>query len=182
MSSRNSPEMIFDLMGYGRDPSHFDPRGVEQHGGASFAGSLRLVAEALSLPLDDVVASGSVAVARQATEVAAGRIEAGTIAAQRLDVTGIHRGRPLLTFSANWYLTTDVDPAWDLRQTGWHVLVEGDTPLDLDIRFPVPDEEWAATSPGLTAHRPVNAVPYVCAAEPGIRTTVDLPQIIPTFG
>jgi hypothetical protein len=182
MSSRNSPEMIFDLMGYGRDPSHFDPRGVEQHGGASFAGSLRLVAEALSLPLDDVVASGSVAVARQATEVAAGRIEAGTIAAQRLDVTGIHQGRPLLTFSANWYLTTDVDPAWDLRQTGWHVLVEGDTPLDLDIRFPVPDEEWAATSPGLTAHRPVNAVPNVCAAEPGIRTTVDLPQIIPTFG
>ena len=182
MSSRNSPEMIFDLMGYGRDPSHFDPRGVELHGGASFAGSLRLIADALSLPLDDVVATGSVAVARQATEVAAGRIEAGTIAAQRLDVTGIHRGRPLLSFSANWYLTRDVDPAWNLRDTGWHVLVEGDTPLDIDIRFPVPDEEWAATSPGLTAHRPVNAVPYVCAAEPGIRTTVDLPQIIPTFG
>ncbi len=182
MSSRNSPEMIFDLMGYGRDPSHFDPRGVELHGGASFAGSLRLIADALSLPLDDVVSTGSVAVARQATEVAAGRIDAGTIAAQRLEVTGIHQGRPLLTFSANWYLTTDVDPAWDLRETGWHVLVEGDTPLDIDIRFPVPDEEWAATSPGLTAHRPVNAVPFVCAAEPGIRTTVDLPQIIPTFG
>jgi hypothetical protein len=33
-------------------------------------------------------------------------------------------------------------------------------------------------SPGYTAHRAVNAVPYVCAAEPGIRTTVDLPQII----
>ena len=118
MSSRNSPEMIFDLMGYGRDPSHFDPRGVELHGGASFAGSLRLIAEALSLPLDDVVATGSVAVARQATEVAAGRIEAGTIAAQRLEVTGMHQGRPLLTFSANWYLTTDVDPAWDLRADG----------------------------------------------------------------
>jgi 2,4-diaminopentanoate dehydrogenase len=182
MSSRNSPEMIFDLMGYGRDPSHFDPRGVEMHGGASFAGSLRMIAEALSLPLDDVVATGRVAVARQATEIAAGRIEAGTIAAQRLDVTGMHQGRPLLTFRANWYLTTDVEPAWDLRQTGWHVLVEGDTPLDVEIHFPVPEEDWAATSPGLTAHRPVNAVPFVCAAAPGIRTTVDLPQVIPTFG
>ena len=50
MSSRNSPEMIFDLMGYGRDPSHFDPRGVELHGGASFAGSLRLIADALVPP------------------------------------------------------------------------------------------------------------------------------------
>ena len=181
MSSRNSPELIFDLMGYGRDPSSFDPRGVELHGGGSFAGSLRLLAEAISLSLDDVVAKGQVAVARQATEVAAGRVEAGTIAAQRLDVTGLHGGRSVLSFSANWYLTTDVDPAWDLRETGWHVLVEGDTPLDVDIRFPVSPEEWAATSPGLTAHRPVNAVPYVCAAEPGMRTTVDLPQVIPTL-
>lgn len=182
MSSRNSPEMIFDLMGFGRDPSHFDPRGVEAHGGASFAGSLGTVADALSLPLDEVVARGQVAVARHATEIAAGRIEAGTIAAQRLEVTGMHAGSPLLCFSANWYLTPDVEPAWDLRETGWHVLLEGDTPLDVDIHFPVAPEDWAATSPGLTAHRPVNAVPYVCEADPGIRTSTELPQIIPVLG
>lgn len=182
MSSRNSPEMIFDLMGFGRDPSHFDPRGVEAHGGASFAGSLGTVADALSLPLDEVVAKGQVAVARHATEIAAGRIEAGTIAAQRLEVTGMHAGSPLLCFSANWYLTPDVEPAWDLRETGWHVLLEGDTPLDVDIHFPVAPEDWAATSPGLTAHRPVNAVPYVCEADPGIRTSTELPQIIPVLG
>lgn len=181
MSSRDSPEMIFDLMGFGRDPSHFDPRGVEAHGGASFAGSLGTVADALQLSLDEVVARGQVAVARNATDIAAGRIEAGTIAAQRLEVTGMHGGRPLLCFSANWYLTPDVDPAWDLRATGWHLLLEGDTPLDVEIHFPVPPEEWAATSPGLTAHRPVNAIPYVCAAEPGIRTSSELPQIIPVL-
>jgi 2,4-diaminopentanoate dehydrogenase len=182
MSSRNSPEMIFDLMGFGRDPARFDPRGVEAHGGSSFAGSLATVADALSVPLDAMVATAAVATARQPVEIAAGRIEAGTIAAQRLEVSGMQGGRPLLTFRANWYLTRDVEPAWDLRDTGWHVLVEGDTPLDLDIRFPVPEEDWAATSPGLTAHRPVNAVPYVCAAAPGIRTTPDLPQIIPNLG
>jgi 4-hydroxy-tetrahydrodipicolinate reductase len=181
MSSRNSPEMIFDLMGFGRDPSHFDPRGVEAHGGASFAGSLGVVADALSLPLDEVVSKGQVAVARHGTEIAAGRIETGTIAAQRLEVTGMHGGRPLLCFSANWYLTPDVDPAWDLRATGWHVLLEGDTPLDVEIHFPVPPEEWATTSPGLTAHRPVNAIPYVCAADPGIRTSTELPQIVPVL-
>jgi hypothetical protein len=182
MSSRNSPELIFDLMGFGRDPSHFDPRGVEQHGGSSFAGSLAVVADALSIPLDDVVAQGEVAVATQDVEVAAGRVAAGTIGAQRLRVSGLRQGRPLLTFSANWYLTPDVEPAWDLRETGWHVLVEGDTPLDIDIRFPVAPEAWAATSPGLTAHRPVNAVRYVCEAEPGIRTSAALPQIIATLG
>ncbi len=182
MSSRNSPELIFGLMGFGKDPATFDPRGVEAHGGAAFAGSLGVVADALSLPLDDVVASGQVAVARETVDVAAGPVKAGTIAAQRMEVTGMRSGRPLITFRANWYLTASVEPAWDLRATGWHVLVEGDAPLDIEIGFPVPPDEWAATSPGLTAHRPVNAVRYVCEAEPGIVTSVDLPQIIPTLG
>jgi 2,4-diaminopentanoate dehydrogenase len=182
MSSRNSPELIFDLMGFGRDPSSFDPRGVEAHGGASFAGTLEVLADALSLPLDAVEATGQVATARHDVDVAAGHVESGTIAAQRMQVRGMRGGRPLVTFSANWYLTADVEPAWDLRETGWHVLVEGDTPLDVDIRFPVPAEEWAATSPGLTAHRPVNAIPYVCAAEPGIVTIVDLPQVVASLG
>jgi 4-hydroxy-tetrahydrodipicolinate reductase len=182
MSSRNSPEMIFDLLGFGRDPSTFDPKGVELYGGATFSASLGVVADAISLPIDDVVTTGEVAAARKGVDIAAGRIEAGTIAAQRMEVTGMHQGRPLLRFRANWYLTPDVDPAWDLRETGWHLLLEGDLPLDISIRFPVPDDEWAETSPGVTAHRPVNAIPYVCAAPPGIRTTVDLPQIIPSFG
>jgi 2,4-diaminopentanoate dehydrogenase len=181
MSSRNSPEMIFDLMGFGRDPASFDPSGVEAHGGASFAGSLEVLADALSLPLDSVTASGQVAAARHDVEIAAGVVRAGTVAAQRMQVHGNREGRALLTFSANWYLTPDVEPAWDLRETGWHVLVRGDTPLDVDVRFPVPPEDWAATSPGLTAHRPVNAIPFVCAAEPGIRTIVDLPQVVATL-
>jgi 4-hydroxy-tetrahydrodipicolinate reductase len=182
MSSRNSPEMIFDLMGFGRDPSTFDPAGVAHYGGATFSASLGVVADAISMPLDDMTATGEVAVARQAVEIAAGRIEAGTIAAQRMEITGLHKGRPLLTFRANWYLTNDVEPAWDLRETGWRLLLEGDLPLDIGIRFPVAPEEWADTSPGATAHRPVNAVPYVCAAQPGIRTTVELPQVIATLG
>ena len=37
-------------------------------------------------------------------------------------------------------------------------------------------------TPGLTANRPINAVPYVCEASPGIKTTVDLPQIIARLG
>ena len=123
-----------------------------------------------------------VATARRDVKIAAGEVPSGTIAAQRMQVSGLRNGRPLVTFSANWYLTTDVDPEWDLRETGWHVLVEGDTPLDVDIRFPVPPDDWAATSPGLTAHRPVNAIPFVCAAEPGIRTIVDLPQVVATLG
>jgi 2,4-diaminopentanoate dehydrogenase len=181
LSSRDSPELLFDIMRFGKAPWEFDERALS-HGRTSFGPSLQLVAEALAMPLDSVEASGELATARGAVTLAAGTLEAGTVAAQRMTVSGMRGGRPVLRFRANWYCTRDLDPAWDVRDTGWHISVEGDTPLDVDIRFPVPLERWAAVSPGLTAHRAVNAIPVVCAAAPGIRSIVDLPQVIATLG
>ena len=177
LSQRNSPELLFQLMGFGKEPASFDPaRWV--HGAVSFGPSLRMTAEALSVPLDEVEATGEVAVAVRDVEIAAGVIPKGTVAAQRMIVNGIRNGRPLLTFRANWYCTTDIEPGWDLRETGWRVTVDGDAPLDVELRFPISLEQMADTTPGYTANRAVNAIPVVCAAAPGIRTTVELPHII----
>jgi 4-hydroxy-tetrahydrodipicolinate reductase len=93
-------------------------------------------------------------------------------------VTGSRGGQPLLRMRTNWYCSTELEPAWELGDTGWRVQVEGDLPLDVRITFPVPAERWGETSPGVTAHRPVNAIRYVCEAAPGIATSADLPQII----
>ena len=103
------------------------------------------------------------------------------MAAQRMKVVGRRGGRALLSFEANWYCTTDLDPAWDLGPTGWRLTVAGDAPLDIEMRFAVPLEDMGAYTPGYTANRAVNAVPVVCEAAPGIRTTVDLPQVIGTL-
>jgi hypothetical protein len=181
LSKRNSPALLFELMGYGRDPEAFDARRWA-HGAQSFGPTLRLLADAISMPLDSVEASGEVAVAARTIEIAAGTIERGTVAAQRMTVTGLRAGEPFLSFSANWYCTTELEPAWDLGATGWRVTVEGDAPLDVVLRLAVPLERMAELSPGFTANRAVNAVPVVCAAEPGIRTTVDLPQVIADLG
>ena len=177
MSPRNSPEMIFDLIGFGRPPAAISEARL-QHGLHSFGPSLQLVADALSLPVDGMEASGDVATATRTTDIAAGTIEAGTVAAQRTTVSVLSGGRAVLQFLATWYLTTDLDPAWDVRRTGWRITVEGDAPLEVDMPFPFDLDRMAELSPGYTAHRAVNAVPYVCDAPPGIRTTVDLPQIV----
>ncbi|WNM31871.1 dihydrodipicolinate reductase [Streptomyces sp. Li-HN-5-11] len=175
LSGRNSPELLFGVMGFGRTPAAaFDEHRLA-HIRSSFGPSLRLLADALGLPLDSVEASGQLATAAHTTGMAAGVLRAGTVAAQRMTLSGLRDGRALLEFNATWYCTTDLDPAWDLRPTGWHLTVDGDTPLDVDMRFPVPLDRLAAVSPGYTAHRAVNAVPAVCSAAPGIRTTVDLP-------
>jgi hypothetical protein len=177
LSQRDSPDMLFNVMGFGRPPPKSDERRL-YYLREAFGPSLQLVADALSMPLDAVEVSGGTATALRTTRIAAGVLEAGTLAAQRTTVSGIHAGREVLSFTATWYCTADLDPSWDLRATGWHVAVEGDTPLDVDIHIPVPLERLGAVSPGYTAHRAVNAVPFVCAAAPGIRSTIDLPQII----
>lgn len=181
LSQRDSPALLFDVMGFGKPPGETD-RHRAAHLRDSFGPSLQLVADALSIPLDTVEAHGEVATARHRTEIAAGTLEAGTVAGQRTTVVGMRGGRPLLEFRATWYCTSDLDPAWSLQPTGWHVSVEGDTPLEVSIEFPVPLERMAAVAPGYTAHRAVNAVPVVCAAAPGIRTSIDLPQVIATLG
>ncbi len=181
LSQRDSPDLLFNLMGFGKSAAEFDTRRFG-YGAISFGPSLRMTAEALGMPLDSVESTGEVAAARRTTRIAAGTLEAGTVAAQRMIVSGIRDGRPVLRFQAMWYCTADLDPAWDVRATGWHVFVDGDAPLDIDLRFPVPIERMGDVSPGYTANRAVNAVPYVCAAPPGIRTTVDLPQIVARLG
>jgi 4-hydroxy-tetrahydrodipicolinate reductase len=180
LSLRASPGLLFEVMGFGAAPGAFDER-RPAHLRASFGPSLRLVADALALPLDAVTATGEVAVARHPVEIAAGTLPAGTVAGQRVTVSGLRDGRTLLRFRATWYCTADLDPAWDLLDTGWRVSVDGDAPLAVDLRMPVPLERMASVSPGYTANRAVNAVPFVCAAAPGIRTTLDLPYLRPAL-
>lgn len=177
LSSRNSPQLLFGLMGFGQPPNPAASVGRAYYLRASFGPSLELVANALGLSFDSIESVGEVACARSQTRIAAGVIEPGTVVAQRTTVTGLRHGKPLCVFTAYWYCGREIDADWQIRPNGWRVLVEGDTPLDVSIGFPVSPERWAATSPGLTAHRAVNAVPYVCEAAPGIRTTLDLPQI-----
>jgi 2,4-diaminopentanoate dehydrogenase len=178
MSQRDSPHMLFEQMGFGKPLDSYNPHRAAYLVG-EFSPSLALLAEAANRPVDEWTGAGEVAAAKQTTTLVAGEIPAGTIAAQRTSVVGTSNGVEVIRFSANWYCTADVEPAWDLRPTGWRVRVRGDAPMDVDFAFPVPLEELGAMTPALTANRPVNAVPYVCAARPGILSTTDLPVMTP---
>jgi 4-hydroxy-tetrahydrodipicolinate reductase len=181
LSQRNSPELLFDLMGFGRPAGPFEQFRAD-YLCTSFGPSLRLVADAIGLPLDSVEASGELAMASRETKIAAGTLSAGSVAARRITISGIRAGKPLIQFRATWYCTTDLDPAWEVRETGWHVSVDGDAPLEVTLRMPIPLDRMAAVSPAYTANRAVNAVPYVCAAAPGIHSTLGLPQVVTALG
>ena len=182
ISERNSPEMLSML--FGGDPASDDVgaivAGIADSCRLSYGASLRTLARVLSVPLDDVTASAAVATSTKPVTTAAGTFPAGTVAAWRIEVTGTRAGVPLLQMIPTWYITKDLAPEWNIPfdGQGWRVVVDGDAPLDVSIRFTwISEGDRGATGYG-NASRPVNAVPYVCAARPGIVTSFELPQLI----
>jgi 4-hydroxy-tetrahydrodipicolinate reductase len=178
MSQRDSPHLIFRQMGFGQPLDAYRPERAAYLLG-EFGPALGALAAAAGRPVESWDARGEVAAARHDTAIVAGELRAGTVAAQRTTIHGVHAGAEVVRFGANWYLTDDVEPRWDLRPTGWRVQVRGDAPFDVDLPFPIPLEDLGAHTPAYTANRPVNAIPYVCAAAPGIVATTELPPIVP---
>jgi 4-hydroxy-tetrahydrodipicolinate reductase len=178
LSRRDSPHLLFQQMGFGASPESYDGRRAAYLVG-EFGPALEQLSEAAGHVIDRWESQGEAAVSRVTTMLAAGELAAGTVGAQRNILIGLAGGVERVRFTANWYCTEDVEPAWDLRPTGWRVRVRGDAPLDVELPFPVTLEEMGATTPAYTANRPVNAVPYVCQARPGILSIADLPPIVP---
>ena len=173
LSQRDSPDLLFNIMGFGADPAAFDPN-RSAHLLASFSPSLRTIGRAAGRDIDEWAAHGEVAVATRDVRIAAGRV-----AAQRTRVVGSAGGEEVVSFIATWYCSQDLDQPWNLGATGWRVAVRGDAPLTAELPFPVPIEQLGAYTPGYTANGPVNAIPYVVAAPPGILRGSDLPPIVP---
>jgi hypothetical protein len=82
-------------------------------------------------------------------------------------------------YSRTMDVTKDLEPSWKVLDTGWHVMVHGDAPMELDLRFATAN--YGQYSPGINANLPINSVPAVCAARPGILVTADL-RLVPSFG
>jgi 4-hydroxy-tetrahydrodipicolinate reductase len=174
------PDMIRYIMGFGTpaEGGEINPLLLE-HTTVGFTQSLKSLAAALNIRVDEWVTRGELAAATEPYVLEDGFvIEPGTMGAQRIISAGLRDGKPVLQFRSNWYCTTKLDKDWELRADGWRVQVEGDTPVLVDISFPPsPYEDRAHQLTGLTAHPVVNAIPHVVAAAPGHVTVFDLPAL-----
>ena len=178
VSHRKSPEFLNTW--FGLDPKTADLTKGLDHLAATDGAALRQLGDAMGTPLDDIETSATVATATKTADLGITTIPAGTVGAWKLEVTGIRGGKPYLSFSRTMYVTKDLDPDWQVRETGWRAIIDGDSPMDIQITFPDP-EIYHPISAGYNAHVPVNSVIAVCEAAPGIRTTDEL-RLVPIFG
>lgn len=179
LSRRPSAHMVMEQMRFGKPLSEFDPDRRKNHLFGEYQPPLTVLADIAGFEIDEWTAEGGVAAARQDLTIVAGEIKAGTAAAQRIIINGRSGGVDRIRFIQYGFVARDVEPDWGLQPTGWRIRIHGDAPFDLSMPFPVPLDDLASFVPAYNANGPVNAIPYVCAAPPGILTTADLPPILP---
>jgi hypothetical protein len=180
-----APEVVRDVMLFGKTPEEARASIMTTVLGHGFKQSVRMVADELGFAIEpELRTTHEVAVATQPIDTPIGVIEPGRVAAQRFRWEGTVGGEPVVIAAVNWFMGEEhLDPPWGFGPDGerFEVEITGDPPVLLTFHelHPATIEEGLARNRGIvaTANHCVNAVPYVCRAEPGIRTYLDLPLI-----
>jgi hypothetical protein len=181
--SYGAPAVVGDIMLFGKTPEEAASSMMPAILGDGFGQSVAMVGHALGFALDDgLTVTHEVAVATAPIGSPIGPIAAGRIAAQKFCWEATVRGTPVITVRTNWFMGSEhLDPAWTFGPEGerFEVEVTGDPSSRVTFHgwHPASVEAGLVRNPGIvaTATHCVSAVPAVVAAEPGIRSYLDLP-------
>jgi hypothetical protein len=175
-STYPSAEMM-TAMGFGAPPEPVPPTAIPVTMAGAFAAPLMMVADALGATIEEVIYECEVATAPSARDAGGVRIEAGTTAGKRYRFSAVIGGRKAMTIEHVTRMGDDIAPDWP-QGRGWLVTVEGTPSMKLacEIAFKGEDANYQACL--ATAMHAVHAIAPVCAAQPGVRTFLDLPQIV----
>jgi hypothetical protein len=180
----NAPDVVRHIMGFGLSPE-------EAMAGpildllAGFKASVRMIVAEMGFAADpDIETVQEVAVATHPIESPIGVIEPGQVAARTFRWHAIVDGSPVVTASVNWFMGEEgFEPDWSFGPAGerFEIEITGDPSVSLTVKGLQPDtiEEGLIRNPGIvaTANHCVSAIPYVVAADPGIKTYLDLPLL-----
>lgn len=183
--SYGAVDVIRNIMLFGKTPEEAKRSPMLMLLTEGFSQSVEMIADALGFRLDPQIRSThEVSVATAPIESPIGVIEAGLVAAQRFTWEGLVDGSPAITARTNWLMGEEnLDPAWAFGPEGerFEVEVTGDPTIRTTFHgfHPESIEAGLERNPGIvaTAVHCVSAIPYVCRAEPGIKTYLDLPLV-----
>jgi 2,4-diaminopentanoate dehydrogenase len=174
------PFTLFEVFGFGKPPEVkclMERPGVQS---SAWAPSVRMVADHLGAPLERIRETYEKRVTERRLEVAAGAIDAGTVAAVRFETIGVVDGRDAIVIEHVNRMAPDVAPDWPtaLRDGTYRIALEGEPTLHCELTLGGP-RDFAQQGLVATAMRVVNAIPYVVAAGAGLVSSMELPPLIP---
>ncbi|OBH07254.1 dihydrodipicolinate reductase [Mycobacterium sp. E1747] len=179
----NAPDVVRHIMGFGGTPEEAMQGPMASLLEAGFKQSVRMIADHMGFRIDPNIRTiQDVAVATADIDYAPFPITTGKVAARRFRWQALVDGEPAITAAVNWLMGEEnLDPGWDFGGRGerFEVEITGDPTVSLTFKGLQPETiaEGLVKNPGVvaTANHCVNAIPDVCAAEPGIKTYLDLP-------
>jgi 2,4-diaminopentanoate dehydrogenase len=168
---------FFAMLGFGRTPEQ--DAEIYPHGAmiGHIGPALRLLAQGLGLTIDEIREHRDIAVAQRDYSFEAGEIPVGTIASVRMRFDGIVDGQPRVQFSSIWSMPDESVEDWQpaiaagsITRRLTRITIDGDPPVQVDFALNGGDLPGSAA----TAARVLNAIPAVCAANPGILSALDV--------
>ena len=186
----SSEGVMRELMNLGKTPQEASNNPLKAMLAKSWYEPIDMIAEGLGTEVVHYEAKHDFILANQPIDTAIGVIEEGTIALNHYRHIGKTRAGTEIVQEQIWYVDdirqTRLQKKMDIpRESGWRIKIEGDVNLNIDIAFPpeLTHDQRVAQGLSTTAFHLVNAVPLVCeAAEPGIKTFLDLPMITGCMG
>jgi len=168
---------VWKVLGFGKPPRErltiLDPE--KQRFGLGYFETLDMIATMLGTELDSKEAFVEPAVLTRDLNLGWVDYAAGTAGGQRRTYRGLRNGRPVVELAICWTMSDDaLDPKWP-DPKGFSVVIDGEPYVDATIRFGKPGEDVMTVLMDSTAVAAVNAIPFVCAAQPGVITPIDLP-------
>lgn len=183
--SYGAADVIRNIMLFGKTPEQAKTSPMLMLLTEGFSQSIEMIADAMGFALDpEIRSTHEVSVATAPIDSPIGPIEPGLVAAQRFTWEGLVKGQPVITARTNWFMGEEhLDPAWNFGPEGerFEVEITGDPSVKTTFHGLQPESIAAGLerNPGIvaTAVHCVSAIPYVCSAEPGIKTYLDLPLV-----
>jgi hypothetical protein len=173
-------------VGFGQPIGNPDLQAMTAHGTGVFGEAVRMVADALGIELDEVRCDAEYAETTEDLDLGSWTIPAGCVAGVYASWQGIIGGKSVVEINVRWRKGQTLVPDWQIEQDGWVIEVAGRPTVTMKVGFlPPPDfeattlEEFMVLGHIMTATPPLNAIPAVIAAAPGIVTYNDLPLILP---
>ena len=147
-----------------------------------WGGPLYMIADALGVEVEGTEENYERWAAPHAIDFPLGRVEAGEAAAHRIELRGLVAGRPRIIIDHVHRLHVDAAPDWPRpgldRAHANRIEIAGHP--DIVQETVLSDHHSGDGNLGgclATGMRAIGAIPAVCAAAPGILSTVDLPLI-----
>lgn len=180
-----APDVVRWIMCFGGTPEEAAKGPMLKLLTGGFNQSMAMVLDVLGLAdRAEVKTLHGTAVATEPIDSPIGVIERGKVAGQRFHWEAHVDGEVVVRIGVHWLMgQAHLDPPWTFGRQGerFEIEVKGNPDTFATIKGWQPEtvEEGLVSNPGIvaTAAHCVNSVPYVCAAPPGVVTSLQLPLV-----